>query len=130
MNYFNSNKIDLRHVVGFFRALADPTRCKILILLWDRTYCVCELTAALDLAQPTISRHLRILEQVGFVRSDRRGQRMDYSLALEDSEEIDTLLKMLKDWLEDSQEMEELRDKIRQIADVGPCMEKKALLTP
>jgi len=120
----NSEKIDLKKTVELFRALADPTRCKILVLLWDKIYCVCELTAALELAQPTISRHLRILEQAGFVESNRKGQRMEYSLNPEGRQEIKKLLELLRDWLSELDEMKELREKIRLIALEGPCPDK------
>jgi hypothetical protein len=47
------------------KALADPGRIKIVKMLEARELCVCEIHAALDLAQPTISKHLRILEEAG-----------------------------------------------------------------
>jgi len=119
-----SDKIDIKKAVELFRALADPTRCKILVLLWDKIYCVCELTAALELAQPTISRHLRILEQAGFVESKRKGQRMEYALNPEGKEEIKILLELLKNWLSELEDMKELRKKIRLIALNGPCPDK------
>ena len=119
-----SEKIDIKKTVELFRALADPTRCKILVLLWDKIYCVCELTAALELAQPTISRHLRILEQAGFVESNRKGQRMEYSLNPNGGEEIEKLLELLRDWLSELDEIKELREKIRSIALEGPCPDK------
>jgi ArsR family transcriptional regulator len=57
-----------------FKALADPTRVAILNRLAraDQT-CVCDLTATFDLAQPTISHHLRVLRDAGLVDVTRRG---------------------------------------------------------
>ncbi len=53
------------------KAVSDPTRIKILVMLSSKACCVCELTAALELAQPTVSRHLKQLEQAGFVTGKR-----------------------------------------------------------
>ncbi|NPA95395.1 MAG: winged helix-turn-helix transcriptional regulator [Thermodesulfobacteria bacterium] len=70
------NKISRR-----LKAISDPTRIKILILLSIRPACVCELTQALGLAQPTISRHLRQLEDEGFVRGQREKNWIIYHLS-------------------------------------------------
>ena len=57
-----------------FRALADPTRVAIVNRLAQAVEtCVCDLTAAFDLSQPTISHHLKVLREAGLVESSRRG---------------------------------------------------------
>ena len=57
-----------------FKALADPTRIAIVNQLSAADEaCVCNLTAAFDLSQPTISHHLKILRDAGLVESTRRG---------------------------------------------------------
>ena len=63
-----------------FKALADKTRLKILMLLDIREMCVCEIMVALDLTQPTASHHLGILEVVGLVTDRREGKWVFYSL--------------------------------------------------
>lgn len=63
-----------------FKALADKTRLKILMLLDIREMCVCEIMVALDLTQPTASHHLGILEVVGLVKDRREGKWVFYSL--------------------------------------------------
>jgi ArsR family transcriptional regulator, arsenate/arsenite/antimonite-responsive transcriptional repressor len=54
------------------KALADGNRLRILRLLMDRPRCVCELQAALGIAQPTVSKHLSILEEAGWVDKQRQ----------------------------------------------------------
>ena len=49
------------------KALSDPNRVKIIKLLEHTKMCVCELQGALGIAQPTVSKHLRILEEAGLV---------------------------------------------------------------
>jgi ArsR family transcriptional regulator len=59
---------------SFARTLADPTRLRILMLLHaGDELCVCELTAALDLPQPKISRHLAILRETEMLLDRRKG---------------------------------------------------------
>lgn len=61
-------------VATSFKALADPTRVAIVNRLAQaEETCVCDLTAAFDLAQPTISHHLKVLREAGLVASTRRG---------------------------------------------------------
>jgi ArsR family transcriptional regulator, arsenate/arsenite/antimonite-responsive transcriptional repressor len=64
-----------------FRALADPTRLRILNLLADRELCVCYFVEILRLSQPKISRHLAYLRRAGIVASRREGKWMHYRLA-------------------------------------------------
>ena len=67
-----------------FRALADPTRVAIVNRLSGAgELCVCDLTAAFDLSQPTISHHLKVLREAGLVESSRRGTWAFYRLVPE-----------------------------------------------
>lgn len=63
-----------------FKALAEPTRLRILALLSFREMCVCEVMVALDLTQPTASHHLRILENVGLVDDRKEGKWVFYRI--------------------------------------------------
>lgn len=56
-----------------FRALAEPTRLRILNLLQDGELCVCELVSVLDVPQPTASRHLAYLRKAGLVIARKEG---------------------------------------------------------
>jgi DNA-binding transcriptional ArsR family regulator len=61
-------------------ALGDPKRMLILYALEDGPLCVNELTEALQLSQPTVSRHLGVLRDHGLVNTERRGTAVYYSL--------------------------------------------------
>ncbi|WAH58800.1 metalloregulator ArsR/SmtB family transcription factor [Pseudomonas silvicola] len=64
-----------------FKCLADDTRTKITLLIVNEgELCVCELTAALDLSQPKISRHLALLRSAGLLMDRRQGQWVYYRL--------------------------------------------------
>jgi DNA-binding transcriptional ArsR family regulator len=75
-----------------FEALADPTRRHILDLLRERPRLVGELVALLELSQPLVSKHLRVLRDVGLVRARQDAQRRWYELRPEPLAEIDTWL--------------------------------------
>jgi ArsR family transcriptional regulator len=63
------------------KAIANETRLKILRLLSNREMCVCELTVALNLTQPTASHHLNILENTRLVKDRKDGRWVFYSIA-------------------------------------------------
>lgn len=64
-----------------FRALADPTRLRILNLLGEGEICVCYFVEILRISQPKISRHLAYLRRAGIVTARREGKWMHYRLA-------------------------------------------------
>ncbi len=64
-----------------YRALGDATRLRIVGLLSEREMCVCEVMVALDMAQPTASHHLGILERAGIVTRRREGKWVLYRLS-------------------------------------------------
>lgn len=67
--------------LSVFKALADPTRLQIVAYLKGRPECcACELVQALDIKQPTLSRHMAILSQAQLVNARRDGQWMRYAL--------------------------------------------------
>jgi len=63
------------------QALADPTRIMILYALSEGPRNVSDLANALEVNQPTISRHLKILRERGMVNSERDGANINYSLS-------------------------------------------------
>lgn len=63
-----------------FKALADPTRRRILHLLRDRELAAGEIAAQFQISWPSISHHLNLLKQAGLVTDERRGQTIIYSL--------------------------------------------------
>jgi len=65
----------------FFKCLSDDTRLRCVTLLQkEGKLCVCELTTALDLSQPKISRHLASLRQCGLLQDSREGQWVFYQI--------------------------------------------------
>ena len=76
-----------------FRALADPTRLRLLNLIADREICVCYLVEILRMSQPKVSRHLAYLRRAGIVASRREGKWMHYRLRTPDDEAAAAILR-------------------------------------
>jgi len=74
----------LRGQSRLLKALANETRLKMLRLLSKREMCVCELTVALGLTQPTASHHLNILQNIELITDRKEGKWVFYSVAKPD----------------------------------------------
>lgn len=83
---------DLRAVGQVFKALADPTRLRILRLLSAGEICVCHIHESLRLPQPLVSRHLAYLRRMGLVETRKDGLWVHYRLAPPRDETTRTLL--------------------------------------
>lgn len=66
--------------VDFAKALADDTRQQIMAICCCRQISVSDIVAELNVAQPTVSHHLKILKSAGLVTSERRGKQVLYTL--------------------------------------------------
>ncbi|MFI1482832.1 ArsR/SmtB family transcription factor [Streptomyces sp. NPDC020747] len=82
-----------------FKALGDPVRLRLLSMIASRDggenggeICVCDLTPAFDLSQPTISHHLKLLKQAGLIDSERRGTWVYYRLLPETTDKLAAVL--------------------------------------
>ncbi|MFF3669923.1 ArsR/SmtB family transcription factor [Microtetraspora malaysiensis] len=84
-------------VARVFKALGDPVRLRILSIVASHQggeACVCDLSAAFDLSQPTISHHLKVLKEVGLLTSERRASWVYYRVVPETLAELSALLSV------------------------------------
>lgn len=72
---------ELNDLAELFKTFGDPTRIRILYVLFEVEVCVCDLAAALGMTQSAISHQLKILKQTHLVKSRREGKSIFYSLA-------------------------------------------------
>jgi ArsR family transcriptional regulator len=106
----------MKEFVRVMKALSDPNRVKILKLLQHRELCVCELQAALGVAQPTVSNHLKVLENAGLVSYKKDGLWVNYRLSDgESSPYAGNMLGNLRHWLRDDPEIKSLLEKLPTI---------------
>jgi ArsR family transcriptional regulator len=87
---------DAKVTAAVFKALADPGRVRIVNLLSTagEAVCVCDLTPQLDLAQPTVSFHLKKLVQAGLVEREQRGVWAYYHVNREALERLASVFRM------------------------------------
>jgi len=99
----------MKDFIKVMKALSDPNRVKILKLLQQKTMCVCELQGAIKISQPSVSKHLKLLEEAGLVDYKKEGLWVNYYLADgKASPYAASLLGNLKHWLEDDPEISDL----------------------
>lgn len=78
-----------------FKALGDPVRVRLLSMIASGAggeVCVCDLTPAFELSQPTISHHLKQLREAGLIGSERRGTWVYYRLLPEATDRLASIL--------------------------------------
>ena len=96
----------MKNFVKVMKALSDPNRVKIVKMLQHKVMCVCEIRTALDITQPSASKHLKILEDAGLVSSKKDGLWMNYHLTDgSKSPYVASLFGNLRHWLEDEPEI-------------------------
>ena len=101
----------MKAFLSVMKALSDPNRVRILKMLQEKKLCVCEIKAALGVAQPTASKHLKVLEKAGLVRSEKDGLWVNYSLSDGAVNPFAaTLLGNLRHWLEDVPDIARIRE--------------------
>jgi ArsR family transcriptional regulator len=106
----------MKGFVRVMKALSDPNRVKIIKMLQHKTLCVCEMQAALGIAQPTVSKHLKILEDAGIVAFQKDGLWVNYHLTDgSGSPYVAAVLGNLRHWLEEDPEIEGLVAKLPMI---------------
>jgi ArsR family transcriptional regulator len=106
----------MKEFIKVVKALSDPNRVKIIKMLQHKSLCVCEMRAALGVAQPTVSKHLKILEEAGLVTYEKDGLWVNYHLTDGSSSPyVASLLGNLRHWLEDEPEVIRLKKELPMI---------------
>lgn len=70
----------MKRIAELYKALGDETRLKIIQMLAGKEMCVCEIIDQLDMSQPAVSHHLKILKQANLVSDSREGKWIYYAL--------------------------------------------------
>jgi ArsR family transcriptional regulator len=82
-------------LAGQLKALSDPVRLRLLSVVASHTggeACVCDLSVGIELSQPTISHHLKVLRTAGLLDSERRGSWVYYRVVPEALQQLSELL--------------------------------------
>ena len=115
-------EVPMREYLRVMKAAADGTRVKILKMLQQRKLCVCEMQAVLGISQPSVSRHLRLLEDADLVRSEKDGMWNNFRLARPEEANpfAETILAQLQEWLDDDASVQELLKRAK-VVDRATC---------
>ncbi|MDP8249220.1 MAG: metalloregulator ArsR/SmtB family transcription factor [Candidatus Tritonobacter lacicola] len=81
-----------------FKALSDRNRIRILKMLEAKPMCVCEVTHILGIAQSSVSRHLSILRDAGFINDEKDGLWVNYALVQSTDDIVATIMTGLRRW--------------------------------
>ena len=112
----------MKDFIRVMRALSDPNRVKLIKMLQHKVMCVCEIQTALGIAQPTVSKHLRVLQDAGLVRFRKDGLWVNYHLTDGSSSPYAaSILGNIRHWLEDDPDIEDLRAKLPMIRRENIC---------
>jgi len=84
------------------KAMGDRSRLRIVKMLESRPMCVCELRAVLGVAQPTVSKHLKVLRDAGLITDEQDGLWTNYRICPE-NDYARSLLRCVKGWLGDEE---------------------------
>ncbi len=95
----------MNKLISYFKLLSDETRLRIMVLLFHKELCVCQLTGITGVSQPNISKHLSRLKSMDLVKDERKEQYIFYSLNIKDK----LFLKILEDIVDNIGEYPVLR---------------------
>lgn len=106
----------MKDFIKVMKALSDPNRVKIVKMLQHKLMCVCEMQEALQLSQPSVSKHLKVLEDAGLVDFKKDGLWVNYYLTDgSQSPYVSSLMGNLRHWLEEEPEVSEI---IKRLPDI------------
>ena len=111
-------------LVAIAKALADPTRIRIIAALRNGELCVCELVDALDIGQSSLSSHLQICRQVGVLTTRKESRWIYYSLSTRYAPLIEKIFSELQTVRRDEQLHRDARrlKKRLQMREGGRCV--------
>lgn len=88
--------VNAKKTAAVFKAFCDENRIKILQLLQGGEKCACKLLTEMNITQPTLSHHMKILCDSGIVKGHKEGKWMHYSISQDGIEEAQKYLDFLK----------------------------------
>lgn len=104
----------MKHTVKVFKALSDPTRLRILLLLLQRELCVCEITFILEMEQSRISHQLRVLRNADIVEDIRDGKWIIYRVSEDKKKNLNLIFdQLIGDNLTDLEEIIKDHEKLQ-----------------
>lgn len=108
--------------IKVMKALSDPNRVRLIKILQRRALCVCEIQALFEMAQPTVSKHMKLMEQAGLVKGNKDGLWVNYTTAHgSDNPYAASILGNLQHWLSDDAVFKKMEKKLPEIKRENIC---------
>lgn len=106
-----------------FKSLSDPNRLRILKMLQIKPLCVCEITDVLQLATSTVSKHLSILKETGFIIEEKNGKWVNYMINPNPVDpRISSIISTLDFWIADQKIIEADKTKVAKVDRYIVCL--------
>ncbi len=106
----------MRSTTNVYKALSDTNRLRILMMLKEKSLCVCEVVEILELANSTVSKHLSVLRNANLVMDEKSGRWVNYRIArAEESEDIDFVFAHLERQLKNDDRVMRDREKLKGV---------------
>ncbi len=109
----------MEKLLNTFKVLSDETRIRILVMLFHKKLCVCELCGVLGESQPKVSKHLAKLRDMGYVKDERQEQFIFYCLSSTDK----VLKAILQDIMDNLEAYPSLQRDLEQLDNVEKYIE-------
>lgn len=112
----------MKEKAKIFKALSDPNRLRIIKMLQTRHLCVCEITEVLGLATSTVSKHLSVLKDVGFISEEKDGKWVNYKINPKPFDQrISSILTSLSFWISDDKVINKDKKKLKSVSRYEIC---------
>ena len=106
----------MRQTSNLYKALSDQSRLRILMMLQERSLCVCEIVEILGLANSTVSKHLSILRNTDLIMDEKDGRWVNYRLSTSrESDLISGVIKQLNEQLQDDKIIQQDRQALTEV---------------
>jgi ArsR family transcriptional regulator len=112
----------MREKVELFKVLSEPNRIRILMMLMQKSLCVCEITSVLKLSTPTVSNHLSYLRKNGFIDDEKDGKWINYKV-IKDSQNpiVKTIINSLPGWFSEENIIKQDLSEVLRVSRYAIC---------
>jgi len=118
-------KSKMNNLLNIFKTLSDKNRLRIVMMLYENELCVCEIQEIIQVTISTVSKHLSILKNTGFIEERKEGKWVYYHIAKNFANlPLREILFILPSWLEGEAEIEEDAEKVKKIKNIITCSTK------
>jgi len=112
----------MRSATIVYKALSDSSRLRILMMLKEKSLCVCEMVDILELANSTVSKHLSILRNANLIIDEKNGRWVNYRIARTgESDDIDFVLAHLEQKINNDEQVASDREKLKGVDRYAIC---------